>query len=117
MRGGTAGLLVGVLVAAPALSVVLAGGAVGALWGKLGGRKLENRLKAELGDVLAPGETAICSIVDYEEWQKAQERRGEWGGELVTAELTDEEFAMLAGMAQHEEVATAVAQAESVDPP
>lgn len=113
MRGGTAGLLVGVLVAAPALSVVLAGGAVGALWGKLGGRKLENRLKAELGDVLAPGETAICSIVDYEEWQKAQERRGEWGGELVTAELTDEEFAMLAGMAQHEEVATAVAQAES----
>ena len=107
VRGGAAGLLVGVM-AGPALPLVLAGGAIGALWGKLGGHKLESRLKEELGTVLQPGEAAICSIVDYADWQITRDRSRDWGGELVTAELTEEEYALLAEMAQKEEVTTAV---------
>jgi uncharacterized membrane protein len=110
VRGGSAGLLLGLLAATPALSLVLAGGAIGAVWGKLGGRKLESRLKEELGTVLEPGEAAICSIVEYADWQTARERSRTWGGELISAELTNEEYNLLTQMAQEEEVATAVAE-------
>jgi diacylglycerol kinase (ATP) len=109
-RGLGAGLVLGVLAATPALGLVLAGGAVGAVWGKLGGRKLENRLKQELGDVLTPGEAAICSIILEADWQTARDRSRQWGGELVSAELTQEEYEMLTHIAQEEDVATAVTE-------
>jgi len=107
IRGSAVGLLVGVL-AGPALPLLLTGGAIGAVWGKLGGHKLESRLKNDLGTVLEPGEAAICSIVNHADWQLAVDRGRHTGGQVITAELTNEEYELLAKMAEEDELITAV---------
>lgn len=107
-RGSAVGLLVGVVAAGAVLPLVIAGGAIGALWGKRGGRALEKRLTEELGTVLEEGEAAICTIVDFTDWQNAEERTEAWGGEIVTAEISDEEYALLSQVAEEPSVATAV---------
>lgn len=107
-RGGAAGLVLGILGGAPALALILAGGAVGAVWGKLGGHKLESRLKEELGTVLEPGEAAICNIVEYEAWQAAYDRSRYLDAEVITTELSQEEYNLLVEVSQEEVVTTAV---------
>jgi uncharacterized membrane protein len=86
IAGGTVGLLAGLFFAIP-VAAALAGIAAGIGWGLRDTGIEDDRLR-EAGAELAPGQAALCVLLDDEHVPGLRERLVPYGGEAMEAEAT-----------------------------
>jgi uncharacterized membrane protein len=92
-RGAIAAGLFG-LVFPPSLIVsAVAGGAVGALWGKLRDTGLKTKSIKDLGESLEPGKAAVVALVDQASVQATERALQGYDGELIRQSFTAKETA------------------------
>lgn len=92
-RGAMAAGLFG-LVFPPSLIVsAVAGGAVGALWGKLRDTGLKTKSIKELGETLEPGKAAVVVLVDQGSVKATERALQGYDGELIRESFSAKETA------------------------
>jgi uncharacterized membrane protein len=92
-RGAIAAGLFG-LVFPPSLIVsAIAGGAVGALWGKLRDTGIKTKSIKELGDRLEPGKAAVVALVDQASVHATEKALEGYDGELIRQSFSAKETA------------------------
>jgi uncharacterized membrane protein len=105
-RGAIAAGLFG-LVFPPSLIVsAVAGGAVGALWGKLRDTGLKTKSIKELGDTLEPGKAAVVALVDQASVAATEKALQGYDGELIRQSFTAKETAEVQAAASGTESTT-----------
>src|SRR5262245_21699015 len=92
-RGAIAAGLFG-LVFPPSLIVsAVAGGAVGALWGKLRDTGIKTKSIKDLGDAVQPGKAAVVALVDEASVHATEVALKGYDGELIRQTLSADEAA------------------------
>ena len=92
-RGAIAAGLFG-LVFPPSLIVsAVAGGAVGALWGKVRDTGIKTQSIKDLGDAVQPGKAAVVALVDEASVHDTEVALKGWDGELIRQSFTPAEAA------------------------
>ncbi|MBV9327832.1 MAG: DUF1269 domain-containing protein [Chloroflexi bacterium] len=92
-RGAIAAGLFG-LVFPPSLIVsAVAGGAVGALWGKLRDTGIKTKSIKDLGERLEPGKAAVVALVDQASVPATEKALQGYDGELIRQSFTAKETA------------------------
>jgi len=105
-RGAIAAGLFG-LVFPPSLIVsAVAGGAVGALWGKLRDTGLKTKSIKDLGDTLEPGKAAVVALVDKASVPATERALQGYDGELIRQSFTAKETAEVQAAASSTESTT-----------
>jgi uncharacterized membrane protein len=105
-RGAIAAGLFG-LVFPPSLIVsAVAGGAVGALWGKLRDTGLKTKSIKDLGETLEPGKAAVVALVDQASVHATERALQGYDGELIRQSFTPKETAEVEAAATSTESTT-----------
>ena len=101
MVGGSAasgalwGMLIGLLFFVPGVGLLL-GGAMGALFGKLGKTGVNDQFRAQVQDMLKPGTAAVVVMASKITEDKFAEAMGPFGGTLLKTSLSEEDEKELA---------------------
>jgi uncharacterized membrane protein len=117
IAGGTAGLIVGVLLLGWPLVGLAIGAAAGAATGGIS--NLDKDVKKHLAEELQPYDSALCLVVSEANWPIVLERMESqhFGGKVISADLTEETAAAFDHLAQDDEImARMVSQMTAVQP-
>ena len=104
-RGAIAAGVFGLLFPPSIIASAVAGGAIGAAWGKLRDTGIKSGSIKELGDALEPGKAAVIVLVDEQTAQAAENALKGWDGEVVRHAFTTEESVAIETSAAEEPVA------------
>jgi uncharacterized membrane protein len=94
-RGAIAGGLVGILFPPGLIVAALAGGGLGAVWGKLRDTGLKNKQLEGLGEKLESGKFAVVALCDPESTHKVEVALAGYDGELVKHTFSEAETAKI----------------------
>ena len=107
--GGAAGGAVALLLAGVGGGAVLAGALVGAAVGGFG-HSDRTKVKKFLDDKLGDDASAVAILIKEADWQAVEDATKQYGGEQLSVELTAQDEAALAALADNDEVSDAVAE-------
>ncbi len=93
--GALWGMLIGLLFFVPGVGLLL-GGAMGALFGKLGKTGVNDQFRAQVQDMLKPGTAAVVVMASKITEDKFAEAMGPFGGTLLKTSLSEEDEKELA---------------------
>jgi uncharacterized membrane protein len=93
--GALWGMLIGLLFFVPGVGLLL-GGAMGALFGKLGKSGVNEQFRAQVQDMLKPGAAAVVVMASKITEDKFAEAMGPFGGTLLKTSLSEEDEKELA---------------------
>ena len=93
--GALWGMLIGLLFFVPGVGLLL-GGAMGALFGKLGKTGVNDQFRAQVQDMLKPGTAAVVVMASKITEDKFAEAMGPFGGTLLRTSLSEEDEKELA---------------------
>ncbi len=93
--GALWGTLIGLLFFVPGLGLVL-GGALGALFGKLGKTGINNEFRSQVQSLLKPGTSAVVIMASKLTEDKFADGMAPFGGELLKTSLSEEDEKELA---------------------
>jgi uncharacterized membrane protein len=93
--GALWGMLIGLLFFVPGVGLLL-GGAMGALFGKLGKSGVNEQFRAQVQDMLKPGSAAVVVMASKITEDKFAEAMGGFGGTLLKTSLSEEDEKELA---------------------
>lgn len=93
--GALWGMLIGLLFFVPGVGLLL-GGAMGALFGKLGKTGVNEQFRAQVQDMLKPGTAAVVVMASKITEDKFAEALGPFGGTLLKTSLSEEDEKELA---------------------
>jgi uncharacterized membrane protein len=93
--GALWGMLIGLLFFVPGVGLLL-GGAMGALFGKLGKTGVNEQFRAQVQDMLKPGTAAVVVMASKITEDKFAEAMGPFGGTLLKTSLSEEDEKELA---------------------
>ncbi len=93
--GALWGMLIGLLFFVPGVGLLL-GGAMGALFGKLGKTGVNDQFRAQVQDMLKPGTAAVVVMASKITEDKFAEAMGPFGGTLLLTSLSEEDEKELA---------------------
>lgn len=85
--GALWGALLGLLFFVPGM--VLLGGAIGALFGKLGQTGINDRFRAQVSDMLSPGHSAVVIMASKVTEDKFGTAMAPYGGQILKTSLSD----------------------------
>jgi uncharacterized membrane protein len=88
-------MLIGLLFFVPGVGLLL-GGAMGALFGKLGKSGVNEQFRAQVQDMLKPGAAAVVVMASKITEDKFAEAMGPFGGTLLKTSLSEEDEKELA---------------------
>jgi uncharacterized membrane protein len=113
--GAAAGGAIGLLLAgATGGGAVLAGALVGAAIGGIAAGQSRD-VKELLEDKLGTDDSALAILIEDAEWDVVAGAIGEFGGEELAVELTDEAAAQLAALGAKEDVAAAISEEVEIE--
>ena len=93
--GALWGMLIGLLFFVPGVGLLL-GGAMGALFGKLGKSGINDQFRAQVQDMLTPGSAAVVVMASKITEDKFADAMGPFGGKLLKTSLSEEDEKELA---------------------
>jgi len=102
-RGAIAAGVFGLLFPPSIIASAVAGGAIGAAWGKLRDTGIKSGSIKELGEALEPGKAAVIVLVDEQTVQAAERALQGWDGEVVRHAFSAEESAAIQSAAAETE--------------
>lgn len=91
-RGLIAGAVLGVIYPPSLLVTALAGGGIGALWGKAKDSGVKHDDLKEMADSLAPGQAALVVLVSQASAEATQRALGSYDGEVVNKIFSEDDF-------------------------
>jgi len=91
-RGLIAGAVLGVIYPPSLLVTALAGGGIGALWGKAKDSGVKHDDLKEMADSLAPGQAALVVLVSQSSAEATQRALGSYEGEVVNKLYSEDDF-------------------------
>ncbi|MGO8887675.1 MAG: DUF1269 domain-containing protein [Streptosporangiaceae bacterium] len=93
--GALWGMLIGLLFFVPGVGLLL-GGAMGALFGKLGKSGVNDQFRTQVQDMLKPGTAAVVVMASKITEDKFADAMGPFGGKLLKTSLSEEDEKELA---------------------
>jgi len=93
--GALWGMLIGLLFFVPGVGLLL-GGAMGALFGKLGKSGINDQFRSQVQDMLTPGAAAVVIMAEKITEDKFADAMGPLGGKLLKTSLSEEDEKELA---------------------
>src|SRR3984957_18852841 len=93
--GALWGMLIGLLFFLPGVGLLL-GGAMGALFGKLGKSGVNDQFRSQVQDMLKPGAAAVVIMADKITEDKFNDAMGPLGGQVLKSSMYGEEEKELA---------------------
>ena len=93
--GAMWGMLIGLLFFVPGVGLLL-GGAMGALFGKLGKTGVNEQFRAQVQDMLKPGAAAVVIMAEKITEDKFADAMGPCGGHVLKTSLSEEDEKELA---------------------
>jgi len=93
--GALWGMLIGLLFFVPGVGLLL-GGAMGALFGKLGKTGVNDQFRAQVQDMLKPGTAAVVVMASKITEDKFNDAMGPLGGQVLKTSLSEEDEKELA---------------------
>jgi uncharacterized membrane protein len=93
--GALWGMLIGLLFFVPGVGLLL-GGAMGALFGKLGKSGINDQFRSQVQDMLTPGSAAVVVMASKITEDKFADAMGPFGGKLLKTSLSEEDEKELA---------------------
>ena len=93
--GALWGMLIGLLFFVPGVGLLL-GGAMGALFGKLGKTGVNEQFRSQVQDMLKPGNAAVVVMASKITEDKFAEAMGPFGGPVLKTSLSEEDEKELA---------------------
>jgi uncharacterized membrane protein len=93
--GALWGMLIGLLFFVPGVGLLL-GGAMGALFGKLGKSGINDQFRSQVQDMLKPGAAAVVIMAEKITEDKFADAMGPFGGQLLKTSLSEEDEKELA---------------------
>jgi uncharacterized membrane protein len=112
--GAAIGTGLAVLLAGIGGGAVLVGAVVGGALGGIGHTD-RKRVKEFLDDKLGTDDSAVAILIRDANWQAVKDAIDQYGGEELAVELTPEAEAQIGALAEHAEVAEAVAEEVEVE--
>ncbi|HXW79704.1 MAG TPA: DUF1269 domain-containing protein [Acidimicrobiales bacterium] len=94
--GALWGTLIGLLFFVPVAGLIL-GGALGALFGKLGKSGINNEFREQVQSLLKPGSSAVVVMASKITEDKFADAMSKYGGSLLKTSLSEEDEKELAG--------------------
>lgn len=91
-RGLIAGAVLGVIYPPSLLVTALAGGGIGALWGKAKDSGVKHDDLKEMADSLTPGQAALVVLVSPDSAEATQRALGSYEGEVVNKMYSEDNF-------------------------
>jgi uncharacterized membrane protein len=91
-RGLIAGAVLGVIYPPSLLVTALAGGGIGALWGKAKDSGVKHDDLKEMADSLTPGQAALVVLVSQTSAEATQRALGSYEGEVVNKNYSEDDF-------------------------
>lgn len=91
-RGLIAGAVLGVIYPPSLLVTALAGGGIGALWGKAKDSGVKHDDLKEMADSLTPGQAALVVLVSPDSAEATQRALGSYEGEVVNKMYSEDDF-------------------------
>lgn len=91
-RGLIAGAVLGAIFPPSLLVTALAGGGIGALWGKAKDSGVKHDDIKELADSLTPGQAALVVLVSDKSAEDTQRALGSYDGEVVNKIYSEKDF-------------------------
>lgn len=104
--GALWGMLIGLLFFVPGVGLLL-GGAMGALFGKLGKSGINDQFRSQVQDMLTPGSAAVVVMASKITEDKFADAMGPFGGKLLKTSLSEEDEKELAHELGESQVPTA----------
>jgi len=93
--GAMWGMLIGLLFFVPGVGLLL-GGAMGALFGKLGKTGVNEQFRSQVQDMLKPGAAAVVIMAEKITEDKFADAMGPFGGQVLKTSLSEEDEKELA---------------------
>jgi len=93
--GAMWGMLIGLLFFVPGVGLLL-GGAMGALFGKLGKSGINEQFRSQVQDMLKPGAAAVVIMAEKITEDKFADAMGPFGGQVLKTSLSEEDEKELA---------------------
>ncbi len=93
--GALWGMLIGLLFFVPGVGLLL-GGAMGALFGKLGKTGVNDQFRSQVQDMLKPGSSAVVIMADKITEDKFSDAMKAYGGQVLKTSLSEEDEKELA---------------------
>ena len=93
--GAMWGMLIGLLFFVPGVGLLL-GGAMGALFGKLGKTGVKEQFRSQVQDLLKPGADAVVIMAEQITEDKFADAMGPFGGRVLKTSLSEEDEKELA---------------------
>ena len=93
--GALWGMLIGLLFFVPGVGLLL-GGAMGALFGKLGKTGINDQFRSQVQELLKPGGAAVVIMADKITEDKFADAMGPFGGKLLKTSLSEQDEKELA---------------------
>jgi uncharacterized membrane protein len=93
--GAMWGMLIGLLFFVPGVGLLL-GGAMGALFGKLGKSGVNEQFRSQVQDMLKPGSAAVVIMAEKITEDKFADAMGPFGGTVLKTSLSEEDEKELA---------------------
>jgi uncharacterized membrane protein len=93
--GALWGMLIGLLFFVPGVGLLL-GGAMGALFGKLGKSGINDQFRSQVQDMLQPGSAAVVIMASKITEDKFADAMGPFGGKVLKTSLSEEDEKELA---------------------
>ena len=93
--GALWGMLIGLLFFVPGVGLLL-GGAMGALFGKLGKSGINDQFRSQVQDMLKPGSSAVVIMAEKITEDKFADAMAPFGGTLLKTSLSEEDEKELA---------------------
>ena len=95
MSGALWGMLLGILFFVPGVGILF-GGAMGALFGKLGKTGVDEQFRSRVNDLLAPGHSAVVVMASKVTEDKFADALGPFGGTVLKTSLSESDEKELA---------------------
>lgn len=92
LRGVIAGGILGLIFPPGLLVSALAGGGIGALWGKIRDTGVKHDDLKEFAGDLADGQAALVILVSSQTAERAQETLGSYEGDVLTKVYSEQDF-------------------------
>jgi len=92
-RGAIAAGVFGLIFPPSLIATAVAGGAIGAAWGKLRDTGIKSNAMKELGEKLEPGKAMVVALIDQESVGAAERAMQGWDGEIIRHAFTAAETA------------------------
>lgn len=109
MVGGSAGLLVGLLLGGGPIALAMLGALAGGAAGKWLDTGIKDKIVKQLGDELVRDDSALCVLVRNIDWPRVEAAMQAHGGRILVADLTDDMVRALAELAENEEISATLA--------